>query len=612
MKKNLLVCILIALFTEASAQRFDWATNGGYAGVANSYLGAVDIAVDPDGNVYTLDFANGSQICQEQTFENFDSYTTFVYKFNSDGELLLVNRIGAVSGDFYPFSIECDDDGSVYVLGQPNGVQELNINNNIVAAVGNTNQLIKFNSAGVFLWKIDTGYASNGEGCMLQYANGFLYYQSGSLAVSKISIDGIIAPSALTVDYYSTTVASSGPVFKGSGVFSNGDLLFAAFAWGTVAFGTDTLFHTGNPALTGPYLFVRCDEDMNVIWARFASNGRDPDRNFIPVAIDNDDNLYACVQVNSQMTIGTDVITDPEGNSLGIGSIIKFNSNGEGQWGHPLDETENAFGWCIERSGDGESILVGGGYAFGANFGDFTLEGAGNNRPFIAKLNPDGTYTNVFSYLDAPLQTDALSLKHTTEGRYFVGGRCYTSADPVFSCVPMDGVAGFYLGKFSEQPDIVPNPTITQDGDVLIASPDFEGEIQWFLNGAEIPGANEQTLTPTQSGNYEVMYEYTSGCVGTDSSTVVVVEIIGVDELKQSGVHIFPNPSAGLITLGSTKSISGTIHLNILNARGELVYSKPNAVLGQLIDISNLAEGIYMINILIPEGSSESHRLMKN
>jgi hypothetical protein len=50
-----------------NAQRFDWVPTAGYEGIANSYNGAITIARDSQGNLYTLDSANGPQQCQGMT-----------------------------------------------------------------------------------------------------------------------------------------------------------------------------------------------------------------------------------------------------------------------------------------------------------------------------------------------------------------------------------------------------------------------------------------------------------------------------------------------------------------------------------------------------------------
>lgn len=601
MKKVLTIFLTIIAVQTGFAQRFNWATSGGYAGITNSFLGAVDIARDPQGNIYTMDYANGAQQCQGDTISPLSNYTTFIYKFDAQGNLLFINRVGALSGDFYCFNLETDDDGNLYLLGQPNGVTFIIVNEDTVPAVGNTNQLIKIDSSGNFVWKQNTGFASNGEGCMLQYSNGYLYYQSGNLSLSKIATDGTIV-ATLTASYYSSPTASMGIIFKGSGVFSNSDLLFAAYSRGEVAYGTDTLFNTGNPFLTAPVLLMRCDTNLTVGWARYLSNARDPDQNFIPVAIDDNDDVYAAVQVNEEMIIGNDTINNPNGNFIGEGAIVKVSSSGADVWARALVSSNTAIAWCMQRATDNTGIFIGGGYTGNATFGPFTLTNGSNSRPFIAKINSGGNFTNAFSYLQAPSGTDAKCLSADNNGNYLVGGKLPNSTIPVFSCTPIAGNNGFYLGSFREQPDSVPTPSIVQNGNLLTATPPFTGDIQWLLNGTPIAGANGQTYTATQNGSYSVIYEYNTGCVGSDTSDVEIITVSSIRENGEWNASVYPNPFSNEIGIETNDDLIS--EYSVFTANGKLVVSSSGVNASRVVmDTENWNAGVYFIQLTTARSS---------
>ena len=57
------------------------------------------------------------------------------------------------------------------------------------------------------------------------------------------------------------------------------------------------------------------------------------------------------------------------------------------------------------------------------------------------------------------------------------------------------------MSAFTGEPDTIFEPTIIQNGNVLIASPEFSGDIKWYLDGEEIIGETSSTLTVNQSGN---------------------------------------------------------------------------------------------------------------
>ncbi len=61
--------------------------------------------------------------------------------------------------------------------------------------------------------------------------------------------------------------------------------------------------------------------------------------------------------------------------------------------------------------------------------------------------------------------------------------------------------------------DPLPAPAIITKGDMeidLVSS--AEAQYQWYHDGQLVPGANNQAITPTESGNYQVMVTDTNGC----------------------------------------------------------------------------------------------------
>ncbi len=526
--KKLLFILLSFFFTIVShAQRFDWVTTGGASGIVNSFAGAVDIARDPQGNIYTIDFSNHAQQCQGDTLTPFTSVTTFIYKFDAQGVLQFINRVGAtIGGSFTPFNIETDDAGNLYLLGQPNGVNFIIVNNDTVSAIANTTQLIKMDSLGNFVWKINTGVATNGEGCMLQYSKGSLYYQSGNLSVSKIDTAGIITNN-LTASYYSSPTASTGLLFKGSGVLSNGDLLLAALSRGKVAYGTDTLVNIGNPFLSSPILLVRCDTNMNLVWARYVSNVRDPDKNFIPVTIGNDDGIYLGVQVRDSLFAGNDALRNIAGTTIGLGGVVKIDAQGNSIWAEELVTNSQSIPWSMQNATDGSGVFVGGGYVSNAQFGSITLPLATNVRPFIAKINYNGVFTQAFSYLSAATGSETQCMATNGTGDYYIGGRLSNTNVPVFICKPATANQGFYLAKFADVPDTIQKPSISiirEGNKVFFSATVNDGQFTSWNFGDGTPTTTQVNPTHIYSGAglYPAVLTTTKGCAVRKDTTLIL------------------------------------------------------------------------------------------
>jgi hypothetical protein len=83
-----------------------------------------------------------------------------------------------------------------------------------------------------------------------------------------------------------------------------------------------------------------------------------------------------------------------------------------------------------------------------------------------------------------------------------------------------------------------------------------------------------------------------NGCVETDS--VYVNFVTGIEELKASGISVYPNPVNDLLTINSEKEIGKII---IFDTLGKLVYSKLIKINNSEIDIKELEAGIYFVEI---------------
>lgn len=85
---------------------------------------------------------------------------------------------------------------------------------------------------------------------------------------------------------------------------------------------------------------------------------------------------------------------------------------------------------------------------------------------------------------------------------------------------------------------------------------------------------------------------------------------IGLEENNIKNVVIFPNPANDFVSLTGQLSESGEVHLSVFDLNGKKVKSfdpsqEPKGEFSRRLDVSELAEGIYMV--MISQGSSISH-----
>ncbi|MAX82308.1 MAG: hypothetical protein CL843_19290 [Crocinitomicaceae bacterium] len=139
----------------------------------------------------------------------------------------------------------------------------------------------------------------------------------------------------------------------------------------------------------------------------------------------------------------------------------------------------------------------------------------------------------------------------------------------------------------------LPTPTITQNGNTLTT--DAYSAYQWYFNGTAITGATNQTYTATQDGEYTVSVTDNNGC--SDSSDAFNVTNTGINNLSETNIHLYPNPTSGKLTITAPPTEQGSV--TVYNVMGSEVFSLKTASLNNLgIDLSGQPQGVYLVKIM--------------
>ena len=156
---------------------------------------------------------------------------------------------------------------------------------------------------------------------------------------------------------------------------------------------------------------------------------------------------------------------------------------------------------------------------------------------------------------------------------------------------------------------VVPVDTaVTQSGNTLTAHAVGAG-YQWMkCMSSTIPGAINQSYTPYQTGAYQVIITQ-GGC--TARSVCYNVHMVGIEDLTDgSDLHIYPNPNDGSFTIElPEQAICDRCVLSVYDALGQLVHSEKIAQGRLQMDLTTLADGLYIVRLVSEKGAS-SHRLM--
>jgi hypothetical protein len=186
----------------------------------------------------------------------------------------------------------------------------------------------------------------------------------------------------------------------------------------------------------------------------------------------------------------------------------------------------------------------------------------------------------------------------------FTGGKSLSTITP--KNMTLNGTSSNFTGlpTFSN----VINTTVTLANPVITSNEPI-ASYQWLdcNNGfAIIPGATSQSYTATATGSYAV--KITQGaCV--DTSVCTAITTLGVGEIQQGSISVFPNPVMNELSIVNDK-IGGSIYFEILNVTGQVV-STGTLSEKAIVKTADWSPGIYVIKFK-SENLVELRTIVKN
>jgi bacillolysin len=136
--------------------------------------------------------------------------------------------------------------------------------------------------------------------------------------------------------------------------------------------------------------------------------------------------------------------------------------------------------------------------------------------------------------------------------------------------------------------------------------------IQWYLNGKPIPGANGNTYTAVQSGDYTVSGAASTGCVNTSPPFKFINSGINAD-FPFISMNIYPNPAFGVFNIDMQLGSQQTVNFSVYDLFGKIVYTNNfagNAGLNTTqIDLPNFPPGVYQLKTIVGK-SVHSERIV--
>lgn len=194
--------------------------------------------------------------------------------------------------------------------------------------------------------------------------------------------------------------------------------------------------------------------------------------------------------------------------------------------------------------------------------------------------NPSGFYSTIINPVDTPLVNTTYILTVIAD-----------------NCQGVDSVT------VTVNPKPV-TPEITRIENSLVSS----GAVgnQWYLEGEMIPEANSQVYNPEVNGLYSVSSTNEPGCI-SDLSVPYFFMFTGIDDHSNHEIlYAFPNPTSGKINLILRDVPIDSTQIYLVSVFGKIVYQSNGY---SSIDVSQLENGIYWINVLTPQNETITKKI---
>jgi hypothetical protein len=567
MRKGLLAIIATLFFIGVKGQDLDWMIQSEKIDVGDN-----NISIDAAGNIYmiagvmdTVDIDPGADTVLVYP-SGINDGDGFLVKYDSQGNFLWVRVMSStVSSRVYNFSV--DDNGNSYVAGSFRG--EIDFDGSIA-----TDNLI------------ETGI----------YGNDFLakYDNAGNFLWSRITKEN--------------PYLNSGMV----NAISNSEFLLCGSYDDLKDFdlGTGTHFESVFDSEGGVYV-AKYDGNANLIWVRTVSDG---ERKWATWAGEKNGEVY----FSGGYKNGLDSIVYIPNDSIVLRMsdyfILKYDVNGNVDWNISVggDGDEYFKSYVLDDSG---SLYVAGNFQEIVDFNPAgisnSITSVGRNDMFVSKYNSSGvgewaykisdiqdTSTNI-NHIFNSATNQVLSMTYDSQEGLLISGKHYRELEVNHSggmtLLPEANGEGTFVMNFDESGNYNWGKTISS--------------LMYDIHGHGIVSDNNGSFY--LSGHFGGTVDFDMG-VGVYNSSNGSREMflakysfnpVGISENDiYSNISLYPNPASNNINI-EFENQEQLVNLQIVNVHGQSVFSKEYHNTDNIrVDIEGFYSGIYMTNIITPNG----------
>lgn len=574
---------------------------GGFQDVVNPDK----IAVDKLGNVYVTGIFYGAASINGVAITG--GYGYYLAKLNSTGTVEWTRSFTSLDNINKSYNaIYVNQKQELCMVGLFNTTITFDANNTLTNSGSQTGVdafLVKFNAQGEVVKKVDLGILNPSFNVNAGYEDEYFRFDindniyrmvKANQKFTKYNPDGLPL-SNKTLDFPSNLfITDMAMDFKGN-------LFFGGWFSGDISLGGNTIINQSdvNQGTTLDGIIIKLDSNYNFQWYR-ALQGTTTEY-YNKIRVDAIGNLYATGLIATALGIIKGVLT-------------KWNNAGQVIWdepiynyNYPLTNLNGSFTLDnIVPAFNGGNVILIGAYQRYMQFGTSQNLSANDNvmRIYLAQYGvcnvPEPTISapqtsfcagNGVSLTASTAQNYLWSTGETTQtifatkpGAYYVSSRqgteCFGQSKTV------------YLTQLS-----VPDSTITQDGDTLIANEANATAYQWIdcATNQPIVGATNRKILLKKDGSYGLIVTNRNDCTVT-SDCINVIVLANEEFIDQKSIVLFPNPSENRIQLKTDKKIESISIFNLLGNKLLTVNQKE-------INISSLSAGVYILLVKTKAGN---------
>ncbi|MCF8372446.1 MAG: SBBP repeat-containing protein [Bacteroidales bacterium] len=585
---------------------------------------ATSIATDNEGFIYTtggftdtVDFDPGPGMFQLYP-HSIGVLDIYICKFDSTGSFIWAKNIGDIYSE-YGTTIKTDQFNNIYLTGVMTGIVDFDPGPGIsnVTGYGNYDVFVaKYSSSGELNWAKAFGGAGEdyGDGIAVDlngnvYVTGRFYEFAdfdpgiGTNLIYSNGLDDIFIckfDAVGNIGWVRTIGGTEGDSGKDISVDPSGNV------YTTGVFSNNVDFDPGPPwcyysSYGGPDVFIcKHDPTGKFEWAKRVGGYTLDASNSI--FVDPNGFVFTTGLFKGSFNTGQGNGIPILNSSIYDAFVAVFDFDGSFIWADHFGHIPpgGSCGISICRGPDTSFYLLGDYYnSIDFNLSDTfpPLTSVGTQNIFLAKFSVcNNSYSEIIELVCGNYISPSGNYIWYTSGIY---------KDTLTNAAGNDSIITLYLTII----DV--NVSVTQQDNNLTAN--AIGVIyQWIdcQNGnTPIPGATNQSTTPTQNGSYAVIITQ-NGC--TDTSSCYTISTIGMEGAEEfSGIKIYPNPANDILYIDLGNSL-GSGKIELINTSGQVLMVKEIGNQTKLeFDLRHLPAGEYFIRLIVEEKQVYVEKIVK-